>query len=162
MNMKRKKRKKSFMKMIKKNNITNLFNSKNIPTSFQTTNITPDPNTLPPNPDNFSRSPNMNFCGKTYLTKNKVFFGPSKACNAGGVSVSGLEMIQNSSKIFWNKEEIDAKLRSIMGNIFYECIITGQNYKEEDDLLEEILIIGSNISGFLKISNAMKEQGYFY
>lgn len=58
------------------NNITNLFNSKNIPTSFQTTNdpnITPDPNTLPPdtlppNPDNFSRSPNMNFCGKTYLT----------------------------------------------------------------------------------------------
>lgn len=56
------------MKMIKKNNITNLFNSKNIPTSFQTTNITPDPNTLPPNPDNFSRSPNMNFCGKTYLT----------------------------------------------------------------------------------------------
>ncbi len=97
-----------------------------------------------------------------YLVKNGVFFGPSKACNAGGVSVSGLEMIQNSSKIFWNKEEVDSKLKSIMRNIFYNCVVTGENYKEEGDLKHEILIIGANIAGFLKVSEAMKEQGYFY
>ena len=98
----------------------------------------------------------------SYLINNNVFFGPSKACNAGGVSVSGLEIVQNAGKTYFTREEVDDKLKNIMKNIFDNCIKIGQEYKIESDRDEEILIIGANIGGFLKISQSLIEQGYYY
>ncbi len=98
----------------------------------------------------------------SYLINNNVFFGPSKACNAGGVSVSGLEIVQNAGKTYFTREEVDDKLKNIMKNIFDNCIKIGKEYKIDTDKDEEILIIGANIGGFLKISQSLIEQGYFY
>ena len=98
----------------------------------------------------------------SYLIDNDVFFGPSKACNAGGVSVSGLEIIQNAGKTYYTREEVDLKLKNIMKNIFFNCINIGKEYKLDSDKDSDILIIGANIGGFLKISQSLIEQGYFY
>ena len=89
-----------------------------------------------------------------YLKANGAVVAPSKAVNAGGVAVSGLEMSQNSMRYNWTAEEVDAKLHSIMKNIFSASIKAANEYGLGDDL-----IAGANIAGFLKVANAMLWQG---
>ena len=89
-----------------------------------------------------------------YLKKNGVIVAPSKAVNAGGVAVSGLEMSQNSMRYSWSAEEVDAKLKGIMKNIFDASIKAANDYGLGDDL-----VAGANIAGFIKVAEAMKAQG---
>ena len=89
-----------------------------------------------------------------YLKKNGVVVAPSKAVNAGGVSVSGLEMSQNSMRYNWTAEEVDAKLKQIMHNIFWNSYNAAKKYGMEGDL-----VAGANIAGFLKVADAMLAQG---
>ncbi len=89
-----------------------------------------------------------------YLKANNVVIAPSKAVNAGGVAVSGLEMSQNSMRYSWTAEEVDAKLHQIMTNIFNSCANAAKEYGMEGDY-----IAGANIAGFLKVADAMKAQG---
>ena len=89
-----------------------------------------------------------------YLKKNGVIVAPSKAVNAGGVAVSGLEMSQNSMRYSWSAEEVDAKLKDIMKNIFDASIKAANDYGLGDDL-----VAGANIAGFIKVAEAMKAQG---
>src|SRR6056297_1352868 len=84
----------------------------------------------------------------------KVPFGPGKAANAGGVAVSGLEMSQNSMKLSWNEEEVDDKLKQIMGNIHDACIREGSG----DGYVNYVK--GANIAGFKKVADAMMDMGY--
>lgn len=86
--------------------------------------------------------------------KNKILYGPGKAANAGGVSVSGLEMTQNSMKISWTKEEVDAKLKQIMFDIHQSCVKYGT---EADGFVN--YVNGANIAGFMKVAKAMMAQG---
>jgi glutamate dehydrogenase (NADP+) len=86
--------------------------------------------------------------------KNKILYGPGKAVNAGGVSTSGLEMTQNAMKLNWTREEVDAKLHQIMKSIHEQCVLHGT---EEDGFINYPK--GANISGFLKVANAMMDQG---
>lgn len=89
-----------------------------------------------------------------YLVRNRIPIIPGKAANAGGVAVSGLEMTQNAMKLTWLREEVDEKLRIIMKNIFNEC----KNYgKEPDGYIN--CVKGANVAGFLKVVNAMIDQG---
>ena len=89
-----------------------------------------------------------------YLKANGVIVAPSKAVNAGGVAVSGLEMSQNSMRYSWSSEEVDAKLYGIMKNIFESSIKAAKEYGLGDDL-----VAGANIAGFIKVAEAMKAQG---
>ncbi len=89
-----------------------------------------------------------------YLRENGAIVCPSKAVNAGGVAVSGLEMSQNSMRYNWTAEEVDAKLHQIMKNIFSASVAAAHEYGLGDDL-----IAGANIAGFLKVAEAMKAQG---
>jgi glutamate dehydrogenase (NADP+) len=86
--------------------------------------------------------------------KNGVAFGPAKAANAGGVATSGLEMSQNSMRYSWTFEEVDAKLKTIMINIYKAASEAAKEYGMENNL-----VAGANIAGFLKIANAMYAQG---
>ena len=90
-----------------------------------------------------------------YLKENGVIIAPSKAVNAGGVSVSGLEMSQNSMRYSWTAEEVDAKLKQIMADIFKNSFEAAKKYGMEGDL-----VAGANIAGFEKVYNAMKWQGH--
>ena len=85
----------------------------------------------------------------------KVLYGPGKAANAGGVSVSGLEMAQNSQRFFWSRKEVDAKLHQIMVNIHKTAYETSEMFGEKSNY-----VLGANIAGFLKVANAMISQGY--
>ena len=89
-----------------------------------------------------------------YLKKNGVIVAPSKAVNAGGVAVSGLEMSQNSMRYSWTAEEVDAKLKQIMYNIFWNSYNAAKKYGMEGDL-----VAGANIAGFEKVAQAMMAQG---
>ena len=89
-----------------------------------------------------------------YLKANGVIVAPSKAVNAGGVSVSGLEMSQNSMRYSWTAEEVDAKLKQIMYNIYWNSYNAAKEYGMEGDL-----VAGANIAGFLKVADAMLAQG---
>ena len=89
-----------------------------------------------------------------YLKANGVIVAPSKAVNAGGVSVSGLEMSQNSMRYNWTEEEVDAKLKQIMYNIYWNSFNAAKKYGMEGDL-----VAGANISGFEKVATAMMAQG---
>jgi glutamate dehydrogenase (NADP+) len=89
-----------------------------------------------------------------YLKENGVIVAPSKAVNAGGVAVSGLEMSQNSMRYSWSAEEVDEKLKGIMKNIFEASLSAAKEYGFGDDL-----VAGANIAGFLKVAEAMKAQG---
>ena len=89
-----------------------------------------------------------------YLKANGVVVAPSKAVNAGGVAVSGLEMSQNSMRYSWSAEEVDAKLKTIMKNIFEASAKAAKEYGVEGDL-----VAGANIAGFIKVAEAMKAQG---
>jgi len=86
--------------------------------------------------------------------KHKLLFGPGKAANAGGVSVSGLEMTQNSQKLNWTREEVDARLHMIMKDIHNQCVEHGTDQTGYVDYVK-----GANIAGFLKVANAMLDQG---
>ena len=89
-----------------------------------------------------------------YLKQNGVVVAPSKAVNAGGVAVSGLEMTQNSMRLSWSAEEVDEKLKGIMKSIFTNSAKAAKDYGMEGDL-----VAGANIAGFLKVAEAMKWQG---
>ncbi|WCN37930.1 NADP-specific glutamate dehydrogenase [Aneurinibacillus uraniidurans] len=85
---------------------------------------------------------------------NKVLFGPAKAANAGGVAVSALEMAQNSMRLAWTFEEVDAKLHQIMVNIYRNSVKAADEYGHPGNL-----VVGANIAGFLKVADAMMAQG---
>ena len=89
-----------------------------------------------------------------YLKENGVVIAPSKAVNAGGVAVSGLEMSQNSMRYSWTAEEVDAKLHQIMSDIFNNSVAAAKKYGMEGDL-----VAGANIAGFEKVADAMLAQG---
>ena len=89
-----------------------------------------------------------------YFKEHNVIIAPSKAVNAGGVAVSGLEMSQNSMRYSWTSEEVDAKLKQIMKDIFDSSVAAAKKYGMEDDL-----IAGANIAGFEKVADAMMAQG---
>lgn len=86
--------------------------------------------------------------------KNKVLFAPAKASNAGGVATSALEMSQNSMRLSWTFEEVDAKLKNIMVNIYKNASQAAKEYGYEDNL-----VVGANIAGFKKVADAMLAQG---
>ena len=86
-----------------------------------------------------------------------VLFGPAKAANAGGVATSGLEMSQNSERLSWTFEEVDAKLHGIMVNIFHNAYKAAKEFGYDGNL-----VVGANIAGFLKVADAMKWQGVAY
>ena len=92
-----------------------------------------------------------------FFQKNGVLFSPGKASNAGGVSVSGLEMSQNSMRYSWTFEEVDRKLEEIMKGIFHAAYTAAEEYGCSGDL-----IAGANIAGFLKVAESMKAQGIAY
>jgi len=92
-----------------------------------------------------------------YLKENKLVIAPSKAVNAGGVAVSGLEMSQNSMRYSWTAEEVDAKLYQIMANIVENSYNAAKKYGMEGDL-----VAGANIAGFEKVAEAMLAQGVAY
>ena len=89
-----------------------------------------------------------------YLQDNKVLFAPGKAANAGGVATSALEMSQNSERLSWTFEEVDAKLQTIMVNIFHNLDAAAKKYDVAGDY-----VAGANIAGFEKVVDAMLAQG---
>ena len=92
--------------------------------------------------------------GTAYLQENGVYFMPGKAANAGGVATSALEMSQNSMRLSWTAEEVDAKLHDIMVNIFKKVDDAAKRYDMPDNY-----VVGANIAGFEKVVDAMKAQG---
>ena len=89
--------------------------------------------------------------------ENGILFGPAKAANAGGVATSGLEMSQNSARLSWTFEEVDAKLQGIMKNIFHNAYDASVEYDCPGNLVN-----GANIAGFKKVADAMIAQGVCY
>ena len=83
--------------------------------------------------------------------------GPAKASNAGGVATSGLEMSQNSERLSWSFEEVDAKLKGIMEGIFHASYDASVAAGSEGNLM-----VGANCAGFLKVATAMMAQGITY
>ncbi|PNY25662.1 Glutamate dehydrogenase [Tolypocladium capitatum] len=88
-----------------------------------------------------------------------VWYAPGKAANCGGVAVSGLEMAQNSQRLAWTSEEVDEKLKGIMKNAFTAGLETAQKYVQAKDGELPSLVAGSNIAGFVKVAQAMHDQG---
>jgi glutamate dehydrogenase (NADP+) len=89
----------------------------------------------------------------TAFHKKQILFAPGKASNAGGVATSGLEMSQNSLRISWTAEEVDAKLHQIMKDIHSACVQYGKEGKYVD------YVKGANIAGFVKVADSMLDQG---
>ena len=89
-----------------------------------------------------------------YLQDNGILFCPGKAANAGGVATSALEMTQNSERLSWTFEEVDAKLQTIMVNIFHNLDKAAKDYGMEGNY-----VAGANIAGFVKVADAMQAQG---
>ncbi|MBI3143604.1 MAG: NADP-specific glutamate dehydrogenase [Bacteroidetes bacterium] len=85
---------------------------------------------------------------------NNILYAPGKASNAGGVATSGLEMSQNSLRLYWTSEEVEARLKAIMRNIHAEALATSKKYGHERNY-----VVGANIAGFEKVANAMIAQG---
>ncbi len=88
-----------------------------------------------------------------YLRK-KILYGPGKAANAGGVATSGLEMSQNSQRLSWTREEVDAKLKSIMIAIHKQCVDAAKEYDQPGNY-----VLGANVAGFVRLADAMLDQG---
>jgi glutamate dehydrogenase (NADP+) len=86
--------------------------------------------------------------------ENKILYGPAKAANAGGVATSGLEMSQNAMMMSWSREEVDEKLHNIMIAIHKQCYDAAEEYGEPGNL-----VMGANIAGFVKVADAMLDQG---
>lgn len=89
------------------------------------------------------------------LVSEGVIVSPSKAANAGGVAVSGLEMSQNSMRLRWTRDEVDMKLKDIMKNIYHDISEAAALYSDRDNLID-----GANIASFMKVSRAMLSEGY--
>ncbi|PJO43796.1 NADP-specific glutamate dehydrogenase [Lysinibacillus xylanilyticus] len=85
-----------------------------------------------------------------------VLFGPAKAANAGGVAVSALEMAQDSSRVFWSFEKVDAKLHEIMKNIYADSKAAAEKYGYPGNL-----VVGANIAGFIKVADGMLSEGVY-
>jgi glutamate dehydrogenase (NADP+) len=100
--------------------------------------------------------PTTNDALKFLMEQDNVIVAPSKAVNAGGVLVSGLEMSQNSERYSWTAEEVDAKLHQIMIGIHDSSAAAAEEYG-----LGYNLVAGANIAGFLKVADAMLAQGVF-
>jgi glutamate dehydrogenase (NADP+) len=83
-----------------------------------------------------------------------ILYGPGKAANAGGVAVSGLEMAQNSMRYGWEREEVDARLKTIMANIHSACMGAADRFGTPGNYVN-----GANIAGFLKVADSMIDQG---
>jgi len=92
--------------------------------------------------------------GVNIFLENKILYGPGKAANAGGVSVSGLEMSQNSMRLPWTREEVDNRLMMIMRNIHKTCVEMADRFGTPGNYVN-----GANIGGFLKVADAMIDQG---
>ena len=92
--------------------------------------------------------------GVKIFLDNNVLYGPAKAANAGGVAVSGLEMAQNSMRYSWTREEVDNRLRMIMKDIHKTCAVTAERFGTPGNYVN-----GANIGGFLKVADAMLDQG---
>ena len=92
-----------------------------------------------------------------YFIEQGIIYGPGKAANAGGVATSGLEMCQNSARLSWTFEEVDAKLKGIMEGIFHNAYNTAKKY----GVRENDLLTGANIAGFEKVCDAMIAEGVF-
>ncbi len=88
------------------------------------------------------------------LLDSNVLLGPAKAANAGGVSVSGLEMSQNSARMQWTHQEVDTRLKYIMNNIHDTCAAAAEEYGSPNNYVR-----GANIAGFVKVADAMIDQG---
>ncbi|MPM90156.1 NAD-specific glutamate dehydrogenase [bioreactor metagenome] len=91
-----------------------------------------------------------------YFLDNGVIVGPAKAANAGGVATSALEMSQNSMRMAWTAEEVDAKLHQIMINIYNNCKDASEAYGFGYNL-----VAGANVAGFVKVAEAMHAQGNY-
>ena len=89
------------------------------------------------------------------LQKNNVLYAPGKATNAGGVATSGLEMSQNSIRMYWTREEVESRLRVIMQKIHEQCIEYGKNKDGSIDYVK-----GANIAGFVRVADAMLAEGH--
>jgi glutamate dehydrogenase (NADP+) len=92
--------------------------------------------------------------GVEVFLKNKVLYGPGKAANAGGVATSGLEMSQNSMRMNWPREEVDARLHRIMKSIHENAYAASEEYGDAGNY-----VLGANIAGFVKVADAMIDQG---
>jgi len=92
--------------------------------------------------------------GVKLFLDNKILFGPAKAANAGGVAVSGLEMTQNSMRLPWTRNEVDRRLQTIMKSIHQTCVETADRFGVSGNYVD-----GANIGGFLKVADAMLDQG---
>ena len=92
--------------------------------------------------------------GVQVFLNEKILYGPGKAANAGGVAVSGLEMAQNSMRLPWTREEVDARLQLIMKSIHATCLLTAERFSTPGNYVN-----GANIAGFLKVADAMMDQG---
>ena len=92
--------------------------------------------------------------GVNFFLDEKLLYGPSKAANAGGVAVSGLEMAQNSMRYNWTREEVDKRLQLIMKDIHKACLETAERFDTPGNYVN-----GANIAGFLKVADAMLDQG---
>jgi glutamate dehydrogenase (NADP+) len=92
--------------------------------------------------------------GVEIFIDRKILYGPGKAANAGGVSVSGLEMTQNSMRLAWSREEVDARLKTIMANIHRTALNAAEQYGTPGNYVN-----GANIAGFVKVVDSMLDQG---
>jgi glutamate dehydrogenase (NADP+) len=92
--------------------------------------------------------------GVDIFIENGILYGPGKAANAGGVSVSGLEMTQNSMRLSWTREEVDNRLKLIMSSIHQTCLEASEQYGSAGNY-----VVGANIAGFVKVVDAMLDQG---
>ena len=90
-----------------------------------------------------------------YFRENRIMYSPGKASNAGGVATSGLEMSQNSQRLHWSREEVDGKLKQIMKQIHENCVKYGDMGDGYVDYVK-----GANIAGFVKVADAMLDQGH--
>ncbi len=97
--------------------------------------------------------------GINIYLQSKILYGPAKAANAGGVAVSGLEMAQNSQRLNWTREEVDAKLHGIMKNIHENAYHHAHEYSSDCTADFTNYVAGANIAGFVKVADAMIDQG---
>ena len=92
--------------------------------------------------------------GMKLFRDRRILYAPGKAANAGGAAVSGLEMAQNSMHYAWTREEVDQRLRIIMKNIHKSCLDSAEEFGTPGDYVN-----GANIAGFVKVADAMIDQG---
>ncbi|MCP4641899.1 MAG: glutamate dehydrogenase, partial [bacterium] len=92
--------------------------------------------------------------GVDCFIENKLFYGPGKAANAGGVAVSGLEMAQNAQHTAWTREEVDSRLQDIMRAVHSQALQASEEYGDAGNY-----VMGANIAGFVKVADAMLDQG---